>query len=607
MHRFKRVFVIRLLMLSMLLLIGHAVAAQESTPEPTEDAAGSGSDVSTTWVPIGGGYTTTFPGFLQAALPNVERFETSRLYLLMLPIAYSYAVDTLSMDDLLLNTQDADYRRRQLEDECRLEVPQGVLCEVAVPPVYTREAANSDQLDTYFTDDLAGVYFLGGDQTIAMQITAGSRLEGLLRDAFERGVVMGGNSAGLAIESRTMIGGYGGDAFGPENGLALGAVDLWNDDQRRGMDFGVTTAVLEQHTFERARLARLLNAIVQENAPGVGIGIDSYTGALIRDNRVLEAPFGSYAGVIFDVETLNARATARFDNPASTLSIRNVLMHTFGAGNFSYDLTTRSTSAAAPPTQVSRDFNTLAVPTGAGTLILFGNLSDHMDLLPESVRASHAIALAFNVLGNVAENALADDYAGTNTDLFFIGDDGEIPDLSAYDTVIVHAHDALQIDIDALRASLQDAWLGGKTIVLDDAAAVLVGQQYTAMPSNDTINNDATFEAAVQGIMLDGQAVLADGLGFLPITLETRLMADNRWGRWFALAYHNPQEISIGLPDDAFLTIDSSGAVAGGTNSVLVLDLRDASLSLAASGAYQIVNGLFDAFAPGELLTPAQD
>lgn len=606
MHRFKRAFLIRLLMMS-LLLMGHAVAAQEGTPEPTEDAVGSGNSVSTTWVPIGGGYTTTFPGFLQAALPNVERFESTRLYLLMLPIAYSYDADTLSMDDLLLNSQDADYRRRQLEDECRLEVPEGVICEVDVPPVYTREAANSDQLDAYFTDDLAGVYFLGGDQTIAMQITVGSRLEGLLRDAFERGVVMGGNSAGLAIESRTMIGGYGGDAFGPENGLALGAVDLWNDDQRRGMDFGVTNAVLEQHTFERARLARLLNAIVQENVPGVGIGIDSYTGARIRDNRLLEAPFGAYAGVIFDVETLNARATARFDNLASTLSIRNVLMHTFGAGEFSYDLTTRSAANSAPPTQVSRDFNTLAVPTGAGTLILFGNLGDHMDLLPEPVRTSHAIALAFNVIGDAAENALADDYAGTNTDLFIISEEGEIPDLSAYDTVIVHAHNALLIDLNALRAPLQDAWLGGKTIVLDDAAAVLVGQQYVAMAPNDTLNDDSGYEAAVQGVMLDGHAVLADGLGFLPITMETRVMDDNRWGRWFALAYHNPQEISIGLPDDAFLMIDSSGAVAGGTNSALVLDLREASLSLAASGAYQIVNGLFDSFAPGELLTPAQD
>src|SRR5688500_16102694 len=111
-----------------------------------------------------------------------------------------------------------------------------------------------------------------------MEVLANTPLEAALGRAFKRGVPMGGNSAGLAIESRTMVAGYSSWDFGPQNALTQGAVEIWNSEEKRGLDFGVRSVVLEQHFWEYARLARFLNVLVQDGVPPVGIGVDSLTG-----------------------------------------------------------------------------------------------------------------------------------------------------------------------------------------------------------------------------------------------------------------------------------------------------------------------------------------
>ncbi len=584
---------ISLFLFVIALLAVMPAAAQESAP--------------TTWVPIGGFYPDTFPGFIDAALPNIERFETDRLYILMMPMSFTYDPYVLTSADLIVNTQDSERRRRQLEDACRDIVPAEIYCEVVVPPIYTREAADAPEVLDYFADDLAGVYFMGGDQVYAMQITAGTGLEAALSDAFARGVVMGGNSAGLALESRAMIAGYGGDAFGPENALLQGAVDIWNatDDAglERGLDFGITNAMLEQHFWERARFARLLNAIVQEGAPHVGIGVDSFTGALITNNTTLEAPFGLYTGAILDAETLGAVESASFSNDAEVLSVRNVLLHTFAVGDYSYDLNTRQPSTTPALESVTRAFDGLTLPEGAGTLILYGSLPAD-DVIAALEERTAVIIAAFDTLE--AMTSIADQFAGTEAAVFTLGDDGRVPDLTPYDRIVVYSGDASSIDVETLRAPLQDAWLSGKTLVLDDAAAAIIGQQYSAMPPTPyDSEDDLLIEAATQGTLLEGGVTLAAGLGFLPINIETRVMADNRWGRMIALAYANPDTITVGLPDDAILIISSDGATVGGTNAVITLDLRSATLGLGDNSGYVITNGLLDVFAPGDSVTPA--
>ncbi len=578
------------------LMIGIPITAQEATPEVTPEAA-----VVTTWIPIGGFYADTFPGFIEAAYENVARFGTDRLYILVMPMTFSIDATTLTPDDLLLNTRDSERRRRQLEDVCRAMMPAEIYCQVVTPPIYTREAAQSPEALEYFADDLAGVYYLGGDQTIAMQITAGTPLETELAAAFARGVVMGGNSAGLAIESRTMIGGYGGNEFGPENAFRLGAVDIWNEGERRGLDFGVTGAVLEQHFYERARIARLLNAIVQDGVPGIGIGVDSYTGALIRDNNRLESAFGVYGGAILDVETLGARATATFDNPAEVLSVRNVLLHTFAPGDFSYDIAARQPSLTPSLTSVSRAFETLSVPEGSGTITLIGGEPSDtsvFDLTPNTA----ALFIGYPDSDAVAQAMTL--YKDTEVTLIDLGDPAEMPDLSGYDQIIMHAGDASLAILELIREPLQDFWLAGKPMVFVGDAAGFAARRYTAMPPTPYDGDDAQIVAATQGTFIDGGVLVREGLRLLEASVEPRLMADNRWGRLIAMAYQDPSLVTIGIPDETIIVIDSTGARVEGGNSAVVLDLRSAQRTLGTNSGYIIVNGVLDLFAPGDVITP---
>ncbi len=581
------------------LMIGIPAAAQETPPEATPEAG-----VVTTWIPIGGFYADTFPGFIEAAYENVARFETDRLYILVMPMTFSIDATTLTPDDLLLNTRDSERRRRQLEDVCRSMMPVETYCQVVTPPIYTREAAQSPEALEYFADDLAGVYFLGGDQTIAMQITAGTPLEEELAAAFARGVVMGGNSAGLAIESRTMIGGYGGDEFGPENAFRLGAVDIWNEGERRGMDFGVTGAVLEQHFYERARIARLLNAIVQDGVPGIGIGVDSFTGALIRDNNLLEGAFGVYGGAILDVETLGARATATFDNPAEVLSVRNVLLHTFAPGDFSYDIAAHQPSLTPSLTSVNRAFETLRMPEGSGTITLIGgepsdtsvfNLTPDTAVLFLGYADSDAVVQAMTL------------YKDTEVTLLDLGDPAEVPDLSGYDQIIMHAGDASLAILELIREPLQDFWLAGKPMVFVGDAVGFVARRYTAMPPTPYDGDDAAIVAATQGTLIDGGVRVREGLRILEASVEPRLMADNRWGRLIAMAYQDPNLVAIGIPDETIIVIDSTGARVEGGNSAVVLDLRSARREYGTNNGYIIVNGVLDLFAPGDVITPLNE
>jgi cyanophycinase-like exopeptidase len=114
-----------------------------------------------------------------------------------------------------------------------------------------------------------------------MKVVANTPFEERMANAFNLGAIVSGNSAGAAVESRNMINGYIGN-FGPENGFQQGTVDLWlyngPTDDTRGLSFGMSNAIFEQHAFQRGRIARLINASYTSGL--LGIGADA--GRLVR-------------------------------------------------------------------------------------------------------------------------------------------------------------------------------------------------------------------------------------------------------------------------------------------------------------------------------------
>src|SRR5215211_6783143 len=329
-----------------------------------------------TYIPIGSDYRAdTLQRFAQAA---VQHDANSVVDILVIPITFATDPFNISNGERQQNLTLADNRRSLVESACNAVKLSHQSCRAVLAPVLVRSDAYLQSNLDLFVPDMDGMYILGGDQTIAMQVVANTPFEASMASAFDSGAVVGGNSAGAAVESLNMIGGYTGNN-GPENGFQEGSVDLWlpsgSDPNRRGLSFGMTTALLDQHEFQRGRIARLINASFTTGL--LGIGADADTAIVINDESTLTDVTGATASIIIDLQTYHA--TGRFAGPTNSLAIHGVVTHLIPPGEFGYDLTKRrplvNGQSIPAPVITGRRFDALHLPSGYGPLILAGDLS----------------------------------------------------------------------------------------------------------------------------------------------------------------------------------------------------------------------------------------
>ena len=328
------------------------------TVAATAAVAGSGATGAepTVLVPIGGGYvTSTLAGFSLAA---AEGASGTTVDLVVVPSAYGDAPK-----DRAENLALAQDRTDQLDAACDAAVAAPYTgCTATLAVLFDRadalDPANAAALADPATD---GIYVLGGDQGLAMQVLADSPAEDAITAAVEGGAALGGTSAGAAVESRTMINGYTG-SLGPADGLRQGSTLVWwgdDADLERGLAVGSTAAVFDQHFHQRGRLGRSLSTIAAADerfggASPVGVGVDYATGVRSTGDRVLSGVFGESSVGLIDLETLGA--THSWVGSPATLSARRVLTHLMTDAT-TYDLSTRV---------FSRGGTALAAPSGAG-------------------------------------------------------------------------------------------------------------------------------------------------------------------------------------------------------------------------------------------------
>ncbi|MCA8996871.1 MAG: cyanophycinase, partial [Planctomycetaceae bacterium] len=111
------------------------------------------------------------------------------------------------------------------------------------------------------------VWFRGGQQSRLADAYVGTRVERELAELLKRGGVIGGTSAGAAIQSRLMI------AFGNPEATVMQGLDL------------LPGAVIDQHFRQRDRQQRL--ATVLNDHPGhFGIGVDEGTAAIVQGRSI---------------------------------------------------------------------------------------------------------------------------------------------------------------------------------------------------------------------------------------------------------------------------------------------------------------------------------
>lgn len=111
------------------------------------------------------------------------------------------------------------------------------------------------------------VWFSGGSQQRIADAYIGTPVENELYQLLQRGGVIGGSSAGAAIQSRVMIRGGRGNQPRISTGLKL-----------------LPGAIIDQHFLKRNRLSRLIAAI--RTHPGlIGFGIDEGTAIVVANNE----------------------------------------------------------------------------------------------------------------------------------------------------------------------------------------------------------------------------------------------------------------------------------------------------------------------------------
>jgi cyanophycinase len=117
-----------------------------------------------------------------------------------------------------------------------------------------------------------GIFIGGGAQMRVTALAGGTQLECELLAAFQRGVIVGGTSAGAAVLSKVMIA-YGRRGSTPRERSATLSPGLGFSDR----------IIFDQHFRERNRIGRLLYAVAMH--PGLlGIGIDEDTAAIVEDD-----------------------------------------------------------------------------------------------------------------------------------------------------------------------------------------------------------------------------------------------------------------------------------------------------------------------------------
>ena len=601
--------------------VGLLTLAVVAAPAAVALAGPTGSPP-TVLTPIGGGYEeSTLAGFSRVA---AERVTGSTVDLVVVPAAYGD-----SAKERAKNLALAQSRTDQVDAACDAAVPAGLTCTATLAVLLNRadamDPANSAALRASSTD---GIYLLGGDLEIAMDVLAGSPAETAITQAVEqRGVLLGGTSAGAAVESRNMINGYTSLSDTPALGLRRNSTLMWwddgDDDTTRGLVVGSSRAIFDQHFYQRGRFGRTLStmATAQErygvDAAPVGVGVDYATGIRDTGDATLSGLFGDSSAAIVDYRTLGA--THSWVGSPSTLSARRVLTHLMTDGS-SYDLVTRAFTrggtVAATPTAGA--WSPPSSPSTVGGTVFLGGGVLGTEVVSDVVTAAQAVSSAKTarvvvLAAGPGSSALANSYsqavkkagwAGSVTTVVY-GSKGWSTKTLAGATAVVLAGDdpaalASTMAQPAFRDAVTTAVRTTPVVLADGAMSTVLGSRWSASPNAPENDLDA-LEASGVAAFRAGDAAWQSGLALVDATVVPHLTDDYRWGRLYGAVTEAPQRLAIGVAPGAAVVLAPSGPSVSGT-SVVVTDGREGSYWTGSNGAMGASGVVLDVFGDGERL-----
>lgn len=165
----------------------------------------------------------------------------------------------------------------------------------------------------------SGIFIGGGNQARLPILLSGTPLEAALLEAYQRGCVVGGTSAGAAVLSKTMLA-YGKSGATPRAAIAQFSPGLGFTDK----------FIFDQHFRQRDRLGRLIYAVTL--CPGVlGLGVDEDTAAVIEDESKITIA-GSGAATIVDASRMTDTDAAEVP-PGGAIAAADLTVHVLTDGS----------------------------------------------------------------------------------------------------------------------------------------------------------------------------------------------------------------------------------------------------------------------------------
>jgi cyanophycinase len=173
---------------------------------------------------------------------------------------------------------------------------------------------------------VSAIFLTGGNQLKLSSFITGTPFGDAIQEAYQRGTVVGGTSAGASILAEHMIA-FGAGGSTPKQRMSQLSAGL-------GLLRGV---VIDQHFEQRNRYGRLLSLVAQSPSL-LGLGVDEDTAAVIHDGSRLTV-VGRGAVTVVDGQHLVSNAFAA--KRTTPLLMSGAVIHILPAGS-QFDLTSRT-------------------------------------------------------------------------------------------------------------------------------------------------------------------------------------------------------------------------------------------------------------------------